>query len=134
MVDRINLSVVLCHVETHTALNLFGCILSGYLPTQKGIDLGFQRGHDHIVPDHQSIRPIDQFPHYSSILLIEGGIVADVTLRALRIEPIQAVTLCTDCGQEYSTVKYAKVCPRCGSENTYLLQGNEYAIKEIEAM
>ena len=57
-----------------------------------------------------------------------------LTEAALRIEPIQAVTLCTDCGQEYSTVKYAKVCPRCGSENTYLLRGNEYAIKEIEAM
>ena len=39
----------------------------------------------------------------------------------LRIEPIEAVTLCTDCGEEYSTVKYAKICPRCGSERTYLL-------------
>lgn len=53
---------------------------------------------------------------------------------ALRIEPIEAVTLCTDCGEEYSTVKYAKICPRCGSERTYLLRGNEYAIKEIEAL
>ena len=52
----------------------------------------------------------------------------------LRIEPIEAVTLCTYCGEEYSTVKYAKVCPRCGSERTYLLRGNEYAIKEIEAL
>ena len=52
----------------------------------------------------------------------------------LRIEPIEAVTLCTDCGEEYSTVKYAKICPRCGSERTYLLRGNEYAIKEIEAL
>ena len=43
-------------------------------------------------------------------------------------------SLCTDCGEEYSTVKYAKICPRCGSERTYLLHGNEYAIKEIEAL
>ena len=53
---------------------------------------------------------------------------------ALRIEPIEAVTLWTDCGEEYSTVKYAKICPKCGSERTYLLRGNEYAIKEIEAL
>lgn len=52
----------------------------------------------------------------------------------LRIEPIRAVTLCTDCGEEYPTVKYAKTCPKCGSENTYLLTGNEYMIKEIEAV
>ena len=38
-----------------------------------------------------------------------------LTEAALRIEPIEAVTLCGDCGEEYSTVRYAKVCPRCGS-------------------
>lgn len=49
----------------------------------------------------------------------------------LQIETIKAVTHCEDCGQEYETVTYAKVCPHCKSENTYLLRGNEFNIKEI---
>ncbi len=51
----------------------------------------------------------------------------------LVIEPIEALTFCEDCKQTYDTIKYAKVCPHCGSENTYLLQGNEFLIKEISA-
>lgn len=51
----------------------------------------------------------------------------------LRIEPIEAVTVCENCGTEYPTVKYAKICPHCHSERTHLLRGNEYMIKEIEA-
>ena len=50
----------------------------------------------------------------------------------LDIEIIPAVTLCEDCGEEYGTVKYGKVCPKCGSSNTYLLRGNEFTIQEIE--
>lgn len=51
----------------------------------------------------------------------------------LIIEPIKAVTRCGDCGKTYETVKYAKICPHCGSENTGLETGNEYNIKEISA-
>jgi hydrogenase nickel incorporation protein HypA/HybF len=51
----------------------------------------------------------------------------------LRIETIPAVTFCEDCRQEYETVKYGRICPNCGSEHTYLVAGNEYNIKEIEA-
>lgn len=50
----------------------------------------------------------------------------------LIIEPIEAVTYCEDCKCEYDTVKFAKICPNCGSEHTYLLRGNEFSIKEIE--
>ncbi len=50
----------------------------------------------------------------------------------LKIETIPAVTYCEDCHQEYETVKYGRICPHCQSENTYLLQGNECNIKEIE--
>ena len=50
----------------------------------------------------------------------------------LEVERIEAVTFCEDCKQEYDTVKYGKTCPHCGSKNTYLLQGNEFEIKEIE--
>ena len=52
----------------------------------------------------------------------------------LRIETLEAVTYCEDCQKTYSTMKYKKICPYCGSEHTYLLTGNEYNIKEIEAM
>ena len=52
----------------------------------------------------------------------------------LKYEIIKAVTYCEDCKKTYETVKYAKICPHCGSENTFLLEGNEVQIKEIEAM
>lgn len=50
----------------------------------------------------------------------------------LKIESIEAVTYCEDCQSNYSTVEFGKICPRCGSENTYLIKGNEFNIKEIE--
>jgi hydrogenase nickel incorporation protein HypA/HybF len=49
----------------------------------------------------------------------------------LIIETIPAVTFCEDCRQEYETVRYGRTCPNCGSGNTYLVQGNEFLIKEI---
>ena len=52
----------------------------------------------------------------------------------LLIEQVDAVTFCEDCRQEYETVAHGKICPHCGSENTYLLQGNEFMIKEIEVL
>ena len=52
----------------------------------------------------------------------------------IHIERIDAVTFCEDCKQEYPTVKYGKTCPHCGSLNTYLVQGNEFMIKEIEVV
>lgn len=50
----------------------------------------------------------------------------------LRVERIDAVTYCEDCQKNYSTVEHGKICPYCKSENTYLLRGNEFNIKEIE--
>ena len=50
----------------------------------------------------------------------------------LKIEQLDAVSFCEDCKQEYPTVSFAKICPHCKSENTYLLRGNEFKIKEIE--
>ena len=50
----------------------------------------------------------------------------------LEIEKVEAITYCEDCQNTYQTVKYGRICPRCNSENTYLLQGNETEIKEIE--
>lgn len=51
----------------------------------------------------------------------------------LVLETIPAVTWCDSCKKTYETVKYGKTCPHCGSGETWLLQGNECIIKEIEA-
>lgn len=52
----------------------------------------------------------------------------------LKIETLKAVTFCENCENTYSTVDYGKTCPYCKSGSTYLLTGNEYIIKEIEAI
>ena len=53
---------------------------------------------------------------------------------SLKIEPIPAITYCENCSGTYPTVPHGKLCPYCGSGSTYLLRGNEYNIKEIEAI
>ena len=50
----------------------------------------------------------------------------------LAIEPIKAVSWCDDCKKQYGTVEHGRACPYCGGGNTWLLQGNEFMIKEIE--
>lgn len=51
----------------------------------------------------------------------------------LKVETLHAITYCQDCGETYDTVPQGKICPHCGSGSTYLVTGNEYNIKEIEA-
>ncbi|MBR1872233.1 MAG: hydrogenase maturation nickel metallochaperone HypA [Bacteroidales bacterium] len=50
----------------------------------------------------------------------------------LKINTINAVTRCGDCGAEYGTVEHGKTCPVCQSANTWLIRGNEVEIKEIQ--
>lgn len=50
----------------------------------------------------------------------------------LEIRRVPAITYCESCGSEYETVKHGKTCPNCGSTDTWLLQGNEFMIREIE--
>ena len=52
----------------------------------------------------------------------------------LRIETIHAVTYCQSCRKTYPTMQYGKECPFCHSGDTFLITGNEYNIKEIEAL
>lgn len=47
------------------------------------------------------------------------------------VEPIHAMTHCDGCGENYPTVAHGRICPRCGSEKTWLITGNEINIKEI---
>ena len=51
----------------------------------------------------------------------------------LRIEQIKAETFCEKCGKVYGTVEHGKICPYCGSDRTYLKQGNEFILKNIVA-
>ncbi len=51
----------------------------------------------------------------------------------LRLVTIPAVTYCSSCGKTYETVKYGKKCPYCGSAETWLANGNQCVIREIEA-
>lgn len=52
---------------------------------------------------------------------------------ALLHETIPALTWCDACQSTYPTVKYGKTCPHCGSGQTWLQQGKEINIKQIEA-
>lgn len=49
----------------------------------------------------------------------------------LDIEKLKAVSYCKNCDKEFETVKYGKNCPDCKKDDTYLLVGNEFNIKEI---
>lgn len=50
----------------------------------------------------------------------------------LVIEKLTAITYCEDCDKQYKTIEHGKTCPYCGSEHTYLLQGNEFNLKQVE--
>ncbi len=50
----------------------------------------------------------------------------------LELETIPAVTFCGSCEKTYPTVQYGRTCPYCQSGETWLIQGNECIIKEIE--
>ncbi len=50
----------------------------------------------------------------------------------LKIEHIEAISYCEDCGENFDTISNGKICPKCGSDKTFLLQGNEFIIKEIQ--
>lgn len=49
----------------------------------------------------------------------------------LKIEGIKAITHCDNCGKDYPTTVFEKVCPYCDSDDTYLIQGQEFNIKDI---
>ena len=50
----------------------------------------------------------------------------------LVVETLPAITYCEDCGRTYPTVAHGKICPYCQSGKTWLAQGNEFNIREIE--
>lgn len=50
----------------------------------------------------------------------------------LVVNRIPAINHCNSCQKRYSAVEHGRTCPDCGSEDTWLEQGNEVEIKEIE--
>ena len=63
-----------------------------------------------------------------------GGFTGGDAGAVLTVETIPAVTQCQACGRQYETVHYGRTCPHCQSPDTYLVQGSEMMIKEIEAV
>ncbi len=104
----------------------------------------------HVIDECEKIAEQNKVNHIDSVT-IELGTVSGVidkylvdcwnwavskhenmTKCELKIEKIKAITHCEDCGKDYNTIIYGKTCPHCQSSNTYLLQGNEFNIKEME--
>lgn len=104
----------------------------------------------HIIRDVENVARANGVRRVSSVTLLLGevsGVVPDLLLDAWRwaadkkpitegaelmVEPVEAVTHCDACGRDYATVEHGKICPHCGSGDTYLLQGQEVMIKQIE--
>ena len=104
----------------------------------------------HVIDQIEELAKENQVSHVNSVTLQIGtvtGIVPDYLIDCwnwavskrenmqnckLIIEKIEAITHCEDCSTDYNTIVYGKTCPHCQSENTYLLQGNEFMIKEME--
>lgn len=47
---------------------------------------------------------------------------------------LEGLSYCRDCKKTYKTTEYEKKCPHCGSDNTYLVTGDEMRIKDIEVI
>ena len=47
---------------------------------------------------------------------------------------LEGLSYCRDCKKTYNTTEYEKKCPHCGSDNTYLVTGDEMRIKDIEVI
>ena len=47
---------------------------------------------------------------------------------------LEGLSYCRDCKKTYKTKKKKKKCPHCGSDNTYLVTGDEMRIKDIEVI
>ena len=104
----------------------------------------------HIIRDVEDVARENGILHVTSVTLSLGevsGVVPEflsdawtwaaakhpvVTGAELVLEPVAAVTYCEACGQTYPTVEHGKICPHCGSDRTYLVQGQEVMIKQIE--
>ena len=106
----------------------------------------------HVIDEIEEIAAQNDVKHVNSVTLQIGtvtGIIPDYLKDCwnwavskhenmdkceLKIEKIKAISHCKDCDKDYNTIIYAKKCPYCQGDNTYLIQGNEFMIKEMEVV
>lgn len=106
----------------------------------------------HVIEEVEELAKENNVKHINSVTLEIGAVTGVVpsyledcwnwavskhelmTECKLKIEKIKAITHCEDCGEDYNTIIYGKTCPKCQSGNTYLIQGNEFNIKEMEVI
>lgn len=50
----------------------------------------------------------------------------------LHLVLLEGISFCRACRKTYKTTEYAKECPYCKSNDTYLVTGNEINIRDIQ--
>ena len=88
----------------------------------------------HVIKSVEMIGEENGLTNVASVTLELGEVSGAIPEAALKIETIPAVTYCEGCGRDYPTVQFGRTCPHCGSEKTWLKQGSEINLKEIEAI
>ena len=88
----------------------------------------------HVIKSVEMIGEENGLTNVASVTLELGEVSELLPEAALKIETIPAVTYCEGCGRDYPTVQFGRTCPHCGSEKTWLKQGSEINLKEIEAI
>ena len=51
----------------------------------------------------------------------------------LNLIVVKAISFCKTCQKTYDTIK-GKICPHCGSEDTYLVSGDKVMIKDVKVI
>ena len=85
----------------------------------------------HVIKSVEKIGEENGLTNVASVTLELGEVSGAIPHK---IETIPAVTYCEGCGRDYPTVQFGRTCPHCGSEKTWLKQGSEINLKEIEAI
>lgn len=80
------------------------------------------------VGEFSSVVP--RYLHACFPAAVDGTMLKDTKLE---VEILTANGICKDCGNVYPLMEHSKICPECGSEESELLSGSEFYLKEIRA-
>ncbi len=72
---------------------------------------------------------IDEALEFAFEALTEGTMCEGAELEVIKVHPR---SLCLECLEEFDHDRFHRLCPKCGSYETTLLQGRELAIDSIE--
>ena len=70
-------------------------------------------------------------PHYIEECWPAARYRSPMEKTELELRVIPGVVKCRDCGEVYNAVAADLACPKCGSVNMEILEGNDMIIKEI---